>query len=70
MTRRAVLFRRQPHDFDGPREVSRALAHRLLDNAMARNSDVGEREITAALWATGDLVPIPRAIGQGSEPMT
>lgn len=64
-----MLFRREPLAWDAPREVSRALAHRLLDSARTPDSPVSEREITAALWATGDLVPLPRHPGGSGEPM-
>jgi hypothetical protein len=56
--RTTILFRREPHPYDGAREVARARAHKLLDAARAQTVRATQAEITAALWATGDMVPV------------
>lgn len=58
----SVLYRRHVHEWDTARDKARAEAHRLLDAARRPGSTVTEAEITRALWATGDMVPVPGAL--------
>lgn len=63
-----VLHRREPHPYASAREVSRARAHQLLDAVRTGRTEATQSEITSALWATGDMVPVVRRTGEG-EPM-